>query len=88
MEEQEYVDAYNDGYDYCYVKLKETEAERDALRERVEALEWLREVEQAGGAWLAKRYRKIGRKRYDSLVTQYRATHAHALEEAGYDLYE
>lgn len=60
-------------------------AENNVLSKRVGALEWLREVEQAGGAWMAKRYRKIGRKRYDRLVTQHRATHAHAVKEAGYE---
>lgn len=53
------------------------------LRAWVDALEWLREVEQARGAWLVKRYRKIGRKRYDSLVSQHVATHFHARKEAG-----
>lgn len=54
-----------------------------SLSKRVDALLWLREVEQAGGSWLAKRYRKIGRRRYDCLVTQHRVTHTHALKEAG-----
>lgn len=37
--EQDYADAYNDGFEACYDKLKDAEADNNALRDRVATLE-------------------------------------------------
>lgn len=58
--------------------------ENHALRERVEALEWLREVEALARdkEWWCRRYVRIGQKRYDRLISENIDTVAHARKEA------
>lgn len=59
--------------------------ENKELRSRVDALEWLVEVEniERDKDWWDRRYVRIGRKRYDLLISEYIDSFAHAHKEAG-----